>query len=68
MRAHGWRSTANTAGTDILGIEYDVIRRQMGHLPDDKVRQAYDKSLRLKERIDYMNKWTKLLVETGLKV
>ena len=68
LRAHGWRSTANTAGTDILGIEYDVIKRQMGHLPEGKVRQAYDNSIRLKERTEYMRKWTKLLVDTGLKV
>ena len=57
-----------TAGIDVLRFERDVIRKQMGHLPEGKVNQAYDGSLRLDERRDFMHKWNRLLVETGLEV
>lgn len=67
LRAHGWRSTALTVGIDVLGCDSDVIRKQMGHLPEGKVNQAYDKSLRLKERCDFMHQWCQLLEDSGLK-
>ena len=68
QRAHGWRRTARTYAIDLLGIESDVIKRQMGHLPDNKVDKAYDRSLRLKDRKKLMDDWCKLLAENGLKV
>ena len=68
LRAHGWRSTALTAGIDVLKFDRDVIKKQMGHLPEGKVNQAYDKSLRLDERSKFMNQWCNLLEETGLKI
>jgi integrase len=68
LRAHGWRSTALTTGIDVLKCESDVIRKQMGHLPEGKVSQAYDNSLRLEERRVFMEKWCQLLVESGMKV
>jgi hypothetical protein len=40
----------------------------MGHLPDNKVDKAYDRSLRLKDRKKLMDDWCKLLAENGLKV
>lgn len=67
LRAHGWRSTALTVGIDVLGCESDVIRKQMGHLPEGKVNRAYDKSLRLNERRDFMHQWCQLLEDAGLK-
>ena len=66
LRAHGWRSTALTVGIDVLGFDSDVIRKQMGHLPEGKVNQAYDKSLRLDERSDFMHQWCQLLEDSGL--
>ncbi len=66
--AHGWRHVARTAGVDICKCEGDIIKRQMGHLPDNKVDKAYDKSLRLDDRREYLQKWTELLVATGLEV
>ena len=48
---HGWRRTARTNFVDILGCDRDIIKRQMGHLPDNKVDQAYDQSLRLRRDI-----------------
>jgi len=68
LRAHGWRRTALTAGIDVLKTDRDVIRRQMGHLPEGKVNQAYDGSIRLDERRDFLHQWSGLLVDVGLKV
>ena len=50
LRAHGWRRTALTTGIDVLKFDRDVIRKQMGHLPEGKVNKAYDGSLHLDER------------------
>lgn len=68
LRAHGWRSTALTTGIDVLGVERDVIKRQMGHLPEGKVNQAYDKALRLEDRRKFLNDWCDLLEQNGLGV
>ena len=68
MRAHGWRRTTLTAGKDVLKCDGEVIQKQMGHLPEGKVKQAYDGSLLLEERQDFLNKWCQLLVKSGLKV
>ena len=65
---HGWRRTANTAGIDVLKVELDVIKRQLGHLPEGKVNQAYDGSLRLAERRDYLQSWCDLLEKNGMRV
>ena len=68
LRAHGWRSVALTNGIDLLKTPKEVIKRQMGHLPDNKVDQAYDKSLMLEERREFLNKWCDLLVKNGLEI
>ena len=68
QRAHGWRRTAMTQFVDILGCEKDIVKRQMGHLPDNKVDQAYDQSLRIKERHHYLQMWSDLLEKNGLEV
>ena len=68
LRAHGWRSTATTTGIDVLGAELDVIKKQMGHLPEGKVDQAYDKSLSLDDRRKFLEKWCDLLEQNGLRV
>lgn len=57
-----------TTGIDVLKFERDVIRRQLGHLPEGKVNQAYDGSLRLEERRMLMEKWCQLLIEAGMEV
>ena len=68
LRAHGWRRTALTAGIDVLKGDREVIRRQMGHLPEGKVLRAYDGSLLLDERRQFLEKWCGTLVDMGLKV
>ena len=40
----------------------------MGHLIGDKVRKAYDKSLMLEERREFLEQWCELLVKNGLKI
>jgi len=65
---HGWRSVALTNGIDLLKTPREIIKRQMGHLPDNKVDQAYDKSQMLEERRIFLNKWCDLLVANGLEV
>ena len=66
--SHGRRSFALTNGIDLLKTPKEVIKKQMGHLPDNKVDQAYDKSLMLEERRIFLNKWCDLLVANGLEV
>lgn len=67
-RAHGWRRTALTVGIDVLKANREVIRRQMGHLPEGKVNKAYDGSTLLDERRDFLEKWDDLLLESGLEI
>jgi len=67
LRMHGWRRTANTAGIDVLKVELDIIKRQLGHLPEGKVNQAYDGSLSMDERREYLQRWCDLLVENGMR-
>ena len=68
LKAHGWRRTALTAGIDELKGNREVIRRQMGHLPEGKVLKAYDGSLLMDERREFLTKWCSALVERGLEI
>lgn len=68
QRAHGWRRTARTQAVDLLGVEKDIIKRQMGWIPEDKVEKAYDQSLRLKGRREFLDQWCDLLIKTGLEL
>ena len=66
--AHGWRGTFCTEGINIIKGDLDVIKKQMGHLPQGKVNKAYDKSERLEERKDFLIKWSSALKKLGLKL
>lgn len=66
--AHGWRDIFLTAGKEVLGFPEEIIRKQMGHLPEGKVAQAYDNSLFLERRTEFMSKWSKLLIANGLEL
>ena len=68
LTAHGWRQLPLTAGQDELHCDAEIIRRQMGHLIGDKTQKAYDKSIALKERKEFMNAWCNALIEKGLKI
>ena len=65
--AHGWRRVFNTTCKEELKQTQEIIKLQMGHLPDNKVDKAYDGSLMLAERKELLDKWCYLLNETGLK-
>ena len=67
LRAHGWRSLPLTAGQEVLKTSHEIIQRQMGHLIGDKARKAYDKSLMLEERREFLEQWCSLLASKGLK-
>ena len=64
--AHGLRSTALTAGQDVLRLPVKVIQRQMTHAVEDKIRQAYDHSTMLDERRQFMVMWCDALMKQGL--
>ena len=49
-----------------IKAELDVIKKQMGHLPEGKVNQAYDHSQRLPERKQFLTQWGKELINVGL--
>jgi integrase len=68
LTAHGWRSVPLTVGQEQLKVSHEIIQRQMGHLVGDKVRKAYDNSLMLEERRNFLERWSQLLVAEGLKV
>jgi len=69
LRAHGWRAVALTYGQEVLKTNWEIIDRQMGHLPQKKgERGHYDNSIKLEERKDFLDKWCKALVDQGLKL
>ena len=63
---HGVRSLVLTEGQQILKYPPEVIQRQMAHVVGDKVRQAYDRSKMMEERLEFMNAWSDALLERGL--
>jgi integrase len=64
MTAHGFRAMASTLLNE-QGFAPDVIELQLAHAERDKVRAAYNRALRLKERRKMMQKWADFL--EGLK-
>ena len=68
LTAHGWRSVFYTAGQEIFNTNIETIKRQMGHVIGDNVRQAYDRSEHLVARKDFLEKWCNALVDQGLVI
>ena len=67
MTGHGWRSVASTWANE-ASWNADAIEKQLAHLPDDKVRAAYNKAAHLDLRCELMQAWADWLVSCGLKV
>ena len=65
---HGWRRTFLSSGQDVIKGQKNIIRKQLGHLPEGKVERAYDWSEHKEERRDFLEKWGRALIEMGLKV
>lgn len=56
LTAHGFRSTFSTAANE-AGFHPDVIELQLAHKERNKIRAAYNRALRLKDRADLMQWW-----------
>jgi integrase len=57
MTAHGFRSLASTLLNE-RGIAPDLIELQLAHTEQNKVRAAYNRAERLKERTKLMQEWS----------
>ena len=65
--AHQWRSVITTSALEKSKFEYEVIDRQlgrMGHL--NGTRGHYDRSTLLDKRKEFMEWWSKTLINQGL--
>jgi integrase len=56
VTAHGFRSTFSTWANE-AGIHPDIIELQLAHIERNKVRAAYNRALRLSERVELMRAW-----------
>ena len=67
--AHQWRSVITTGANEHSNFDYEIIDRQlgrMGHL--NGTRGHYDRSTLLDKRREFMEWWSKTLIEQGLKI
>jgi integrase len=60
MTTHGFRAMASTLLNE-QGFAPDVIELQLAHAERNKVRAAYNRAVRLKERRKMMQKWADYL-------
>lgn len=65
MTGHGWRSLASTWANE-SGWAPDAIERQLAHVPDDKVRAAYNRAAYLPQRREMLQAWADWLQAQGL--
>ena len=69
LTAHGWRDVIVTSGQEILGFPRDIILRQIGHTEHKQgASGAYDNTEFLPQRKDFLEMWSKELVNQGLKI
>jgi integrase len=60
MTAHGFRSSASTI-LNSRGYDRDVIEAALGHLDEDEVRRAYNRSNYWPQRVKLMQEWADIL-------
>jgi integrase len=60
--AHGFRTIASTRLNE-MGVNSDLIELQMSHVPQNSVRDAYNRASRLPERRKMMQTWSDALDE-----
>lgn len=58
---HGFRSSASTLLNGELGVDSALIELQLAHVKGDRVAGIYDRSQRLPERRQMMQKWSDYL-------
>ena len=69
MTAHGWRDVIVTSGQEVLQFSRDIILRQIGHTEHKQgASGCYDNTEFLDQRRDFLEKWTTLLVDNGMKL
>ena len=61
MTGHGWRTVASTWANE-RGYSSDAIERQLSHVPDDRVRSAYNRAAYWPERVTMMKAWADWLL------
>ena len=54
---HGFRSSFSTLAREHCRLDGDLIELQLGHIEGNKVKAAYDRSMRLEERRELMEAW-----------
>lgn len=59
---HGFRSSFSTLAREHCRLDGDLIELQLGHIEANKVKAAYDRSMRLEERSELMGAWSNYLV------
>jgi integrase len=57
MTGHGWRSVASTWATNDRGYNPDAIERQLAHVPDNRIRAAYNRAEYLPLRREMLQAW-----------
>jgi integrase len=61
MTGHGWRSIASTWANE-AGYNPDAIERQLAHVPDNKIRAAYNRAEYLPLRRKMLQAWADWLL------
>jgi len=59
---HGWRTTASTLMGE-WGWDRNLVELQLSHVKRDRIQGIYDRSQRLEERRELMQKWSDWLDE-----
>tara|TARA_B100000609_G_scaffold172302_1_gene147677 strand:- start:180 stop:1469 length:1290 start_codon:yes stop_codon:yes gene_type:complete len=68
VKSHGWRSTLQSEGQNQFGQPLIMLKKQVGHIPDNKVDRAYDRSDYMPMRSKFMPKYEEALLDLGLRL
>ena len=68
VTSHGWRKTLQTEGQNVFRQPLIMLKKQLGHLPENKVDKAYDFSDYMPMRKEFMPEYEKELVNLGMKI
>lgn len=67
LTIHGLRSVFSTIANESEMWSADAVERQLAHQPEDKIRSAYNRGLRLEERRRLMAWWSDYLTDAERK-
>ncbi len=68
VTSHGWRKTLMSAGKSVFERDHEMLDRQLGHLPEGKVNQAYDFAQLIKPRRKFLIEYGKAFMDIGLTI